>query len=90
MNTQKNKHFYKLSDREVDCLYYTIQGLPAKVIAQTLCISHRTVESYLRSIKNKLDCNTKQELIDIALDQGWMQFVPISILKGLCRNKLKT
>ena len=86
MNTKKNKKFYKLSNREVDCLYYTIQGHSAKFIGQELSISHRTVESYLQNIKNKLDYHTKNELIDIALEQGWVQFLPIHIFKDIMKT----
>lgn len=57
-----------LSPRERDCLKHLIHGKSAKDSAMELQLSPRTVESYLENIKNKLGCNSKRELLFIAVD----------------------
>lgn len=54
----------KLSRREIDCVKYLLQGKTAPEIAQIINISVRTAESYIDNIKIKLNCRTKQELVD--------------------------
>lgn len=53
----------KLSIRQSECLYYLVRGMSAKQIAKILNLSHRTVEDYIESLKNKLNCDAKSELI---------------------------
>jgi DNA-binding NarL/FixJ family response regulator len=57
----------KLTDRQVECLYYLVKGMTIRQIASQLTLSHRTVEHYLETIKRKLQCNKRCELIEIAL-----------------------
>lgn len=54
-----------LSPRERDCLTLYRQGYTAKESAKILEISFRTVEDHFESIKNKLDCSTKRDLLKI-------------------------
>lgn len=60
----------KLSRREVQCIDYLLQGLSNKLIAAELHLSQRTIESYVDSIKIKLCCRNKMELI-IALTKHY-------------------
>ena len=53
-----------LTPREIDCLDLLSQGFTMKVIARKLLISPRTVESYLRNVKEKCGVQTKSELIE--------------------------
>lgn len=53
----------KLSKREKECLNLYIDDLRMQDVADKLVLSIRTVESYLASVKNKLDCWNKAELI---------------------------
>lgn len=53
----------KLSQQQMSCLNYLSMGYTAKEIGQILDISHRTVETYIIKIKEKLKCETKPELI---------------------------
>lgn len=52
-----------LSKRETDCLRCLITGMTAKETAKTLCISPRTVETYLDNMKSKTKSANKFELI---------------------------
>lgn len=51
------------SKREVECLFYLLEGNTAKEIAMVLKLSYRTVEGYIDSMKNKAGCSTTSELI---------------------------
>ncbi len=43
-----------LSKRELECCFYLVQGHMAKTIAKALQVSHRTIHSYIESIRLKL------------------------------------
>lgn len=53
-----------LTKREMDCLRELFKGYPAREIGQRLCVSSRTVETHIVHIKDKLQCDTKTQLID--------------------------
>lgn len=55
----------KLSLRELECLIYTASGLSMKQIAIKLCISPRTVETFINSIKTKTGLHYKSQLISL-------------------------
>lgn len=57
-----------LSAREKEVLYHISRGLFAVQIAEILQLSQRTVEHYSDNIKNKLNCESKTELIQKAND----------------------
>lgn len=59
-----------LSARQIDCLYYLVKGMTSKQIANTLNLSPRTIEYYLDTIKIKLNCTNKAELIACALQMS--------------------
>lgn len=52
-----------LTSREKDMLKFASAGYPASYIAKQLHLSPKTVENYLSTIKAKLECNSKIELI---------------------------
>ena len=54
-----------LSNRELECLKLASSAMSIKSIAKKLKLSPRTVESYLINTKNKLNCNTKNEMLDL-------------------------
>lgn len=60
------RNYFKgvLSQRETDCLLHTLLGKTAKITANDLGISRRTVEEHLASIKNKINVYSKAELIE--------------------------
>jgi DNA-binding CsgD family transcriptional regulator len=75
----------KLSVRELECLFYLIRGKILPDIAIILGLSKRTVESYVVSIKNKFHCNSKSELVEAAIENNFINFIPNSLL---CNNKI--
>jgi DNA-binding CsgD family transcriptional regulator len=62
-----------LTNREATCLYLLLLNNTAKKIGKILNISPRTVETYLESVKLKLNVDTKKELIKIAEILGLRQ-----------------
>ena len=56
-----------LTERQTECLILLIKGMSHKQIANHLKLSARTVEHYLETIKNKLGCISRSELISKAL-----------------------
>ena len=70
-----------LTKRETDCLREWFKGYPAREIAQKLAVSPRTVETHIMHVKDKLQCNTKTQLIDKLQQNNFellLQDLPIS------------
>lgn len=63
------EHFYdgihSLTKRERCLIAFILKGKTAAKMATELHLSLRTVESYLESIKGKLGCSSKHELIEL-------------------------
>ena len=57
-----------LSSREKECLRWFLKGMSAVQIGKKIHLSNRTVEFYIENVKNKLGCNTKQELFEVLLN----------------------
>lgn len=62
-----------LSKREKECIKWLLRGRSASQIGKIIHLSPRTVEFYLVNIKNKLFCDTKQELFDCLLN--WKEYI---------------
>lgn len=73
-----------LTQREEECIFYLLQGKTAKSIGEILSLSRRTVEYYIENIKSKFGCSTKMELIDKAINEGYLKQIP----KFLMSNSL--
>jgi DNA-binding CsgD family transcriptional regulator len=58
----------KISKREVECVYYLMRGMTIKQVGRILKLSPRTVEGYVLSIKNRLHCCSRHELIEKILE----------------------
>lgn len=72
INTKTN--FYKkismLGKREKEVLERLLYGYTAVQIARKFQISKRTVEAHFNSLKIKLDCRNKSEIISKAIETG--------------------
>ncbi len=78
-------HFFKIdsgndnctfTQRETQCLFYTIRGASAKMVANKLNLSPKTVEFYIDNLKEKFGCYSKSDLIAKAIDQGYLTKIP--------------
>lgn len=72
---------FKLSVRELECLFCILRGMSAKKVGEIIGLSKRTVEFYMENIKNKLGCSSKSELLVIAIKAGYMDIVPANFLR---------
>lgn len=70
-----------LSNREIECLFFILRGGTAKLIAQYLQLSYRTVEEHITAIKIKFNVKNKYELIHIAMQSGFFSVIPQSLFK---------
>ena len=57
--------YYGLTRREAEVLPYLARGRSAKVIAEALFVSERTVRTHTRRIREKTALHSKQDLIDL-------------------------
>lgn len=80
-NLNIEKYFFKgshgkckLSPRQFECLLLVSKNKTAKQIAKLLNLSPRTVEVFLNQLKDKLGCETKDELQDTAQSQFMVNF----------------
>ncbi len=69
-----------LTKRETECFFYVLRGYTSKVIGNILCIDKRTVESHIESIKRKMQCRTKSELIEIGILSGMIYKIPSKLI----------
>lgn len=70
----------RLSVRQSECLFFLIRGKTFKEIAARLGLSPKTIEQYVDGIKYKLRCSSRTELVELALDRGYLNFLPESLL----------
>lgn len=75
MNLVDQYPHLKLGKRQSQCLYHLIAGLSMKAIAKKMLISMRTVESHIERIKYLLNCTTKIELIEKAIDLDLINYI---------------
>ncbi len=71
---------YNLTPRETECLFYLLRGKTTKEIGSILSLSPRTIESYLDSIKLKMNCHKKGAVIEKAINSGLLYLIPHTIL----------
>lgn len=55
-----------LTQREAECMTLLLQGFTMRKIGEQLELSPRTIEYYLKRIKERVGCRTKKELIEYA------------------------
>lgn len=78
---QQTKHFFlsdeisdvRLTKREIESLLHLLCGKTAQQISERLEISVKTVESYVSSLRAKLNCNSRSELFQKAYDFGLIE-----------------
>jgi len=54
----------KFTRREIDTIAYLLSGKSAKNIANCLSISPKTIEAHMRNIMMKVECNSRDGIID--------------------------
>jgi DNA-binding CsgD family transcriptional regulator len=74
---------YLLSDRQLECLFFLLRGKSDKNTAKILHLSPRTVESYIQEIKFKMQCLTREQIIEKSFREGLLNIFPKSLLKKI-------
>ena len=59
-----------LTVKQTECLAFLCQGLSSKYIAQKMGCSYKTVECHTQTIKEKIGCHYKEQLIEAIRDKG--------------------
>ena len=70
-----------LTTRQQECVFLLVRGKTIKQIATILDLSVRTIESYIEAVKYRLNCTNKSQIIEKAIDSGFLYYIPESILK---------
>lgn len=70
-----------LNTREAEVLFLLLYGKKPQYMAKVLGLSVKTVENYVLRLREKFNANSKSELIDLALEQGFGSHIPESMLK---------
>jgi DNA-binding CsgD family transcriptional regulator len=73
---------YKLSKRQIGCLFFLLRGRTNKEISNILGLSSRTVESYINEIKLKMKCLTKGHIVAKSLEEELFNIIPENFIKG--------
>ena len=68
----------ELTEREIEVLQLAGKGITNREIADTLSISHRTVQAHLSHIFTKLDVGSRTEAVVYALRKGFLSFDDVS------------
>ena len=72
-NEKNNQLSSLLSEREKEILKYTIHGFDAKRIAETLNISTLTVRKHISNVYEKLQVNSKAQVMTLAHQYRWFE-----------------
>lgn len=68
-----------LSQRQSEVLFFLIRGKTGAQVAKILGISIRTFQEHLDIIKHKFSAQNKYELIDKAVELGYLNIIPPSL-----------
>lgn len=68
-------HGKSLTYRQAQCLAKIAKGKTAKVIAKELALSHRTVEGYIGILKEKFDCYSRSELVQMIFETDFLKWI---------------
>ncbi|MCK4869952.1 MAG: helix-turn-helix transcriptional regulator [Gammaproteobacteria bacterium] len=70
---QEQEQEIRFTRRETECLVCFLQGKTASQTAEDLELSPRTVEFYVKNMRQKVGCGTKAELIRIVSDGDFIR-----------------
>ena len=64
-----------LTGREAECVTLLLEGYSDEKISRLLHVSPRTIEYYLRKVKEKMHCKSKTEIVDKVKQTNFMRYV---------------
>lgn len=68
-----------LPPREAEVLFLLLRCRGIRRIAAIMGLSPRTVEQYLAQLRDKFAVTSKNELIDLAMQRGYLNYIPQSL-----------
>jgi len=68
----------EFSKRQAQVISCLLRGYSAELTAKELTLSKRTIEFYIENLKDKLDCETKREIVNKAFE---LDFIDLMFLK---------
>jgi len=75
----QDRGIIKLTSRESELLFFLLRGKTVKAISSIFDLSDRTLEHYLTSLKAKFTAGNKSELLDRAIELGYLNYIPQSL-----------
>lgn len=69
-DNQTDSRLASMTPREHEVFLMVARGMSTAVIAETLCISSKTVANYMTLLKHKLQISNQAELVHLAIDMG--------------------
>ena len=76
----------QLTSRQQSFLFWLIRRKSVKEIASILNISVRTAEEHSAAIKTRLMCNSRSQVIEKAINSGFLNFIPGDVLGSAPKN----
>lgn len=66
-----------LTEKQQNCLFLLVRGKSIKQIAKYFKVSPRTIEGHISAIGKKINCYSKADIIEKAIDSGFLYYLPI-------------
>lgn len=66
--------------RQAEVFFFILRGKTDKEIAKILNLSFRTINDYVNTLKDKLHCSTRRELIEIGVEKGYLGILPETLI----------
>ena len=73
---QTSHRFQEMTQREFEVFLMLARGMSTASIADTLCISNKTVSNYTANLKSKLGIQSTAELVHLAIESGVVKIGP--------------
>jgi len=69
-HNESDPRLQRMTQRELEIFVMLAKGTPARLIAEQLCISGKTVSNHLTLLKSKLQVSSHAELVHLGIDLG--------------------
>ena len=69
-HNESDPRLQRMTQRELEIFVMLAKGTPARLIAEQLCISAKTVSNHLTLLKSKLQVSSHAELVHLGIDMG--------------------
>lgn len=72
-HNESDPRLQRMTQRELEIFVMLAKGTPARLIAEQLCISAKTVSNHLTLLKSKLQVSSHAELVHLAIEAGLLR-----------------